>query len=159
MNKKIYLALTPILMLLVLGCINIYKKIVWEEPTDGVTWEETAKGLKALKVEENSPGYLYGIDKGDILYSINDVPIRSNIDLSKQLWKAESLNQKVIYEVIHKGDQIFPSFYLATQGTSLIYFYLALIGLTTLVIGIIVLINAGGKLPLPYIFFFLIHNY
>jgi two-component system, NtrC family, sensor kinase len=157
MNKKIYLALTPVLILLVLGCINIYKKIIWEEPTDGVIWEETPQGLKAIKVEEGSPAYLGGgIDKGDILYSINDVPIRSSIDLSKQLWKAGSLNQKVIYEVIHKGDQIFPSFYLTTQGTSLIYFYLALIGLTTLVIGIIVLINAGGRLPLPYIFFFFI---
>ena len=157
MSKKIYLALTPVLILLVLGCINIYKKVVWEEPTDGVIWEETSQGLKALKVEEGSPAYLDGgIEKGDILYSINDVPIRSSIDLSKQLWKAESLNQKVIYEVIHKGDQIFPSFFLTTQGTSLIYFYLALIGLTTLVLGIIVLINAGGKLPLPYVFFFFI---
>jgi len=156
MNKKLYLALTPVFILLVLGSVNIYKKLVWQEPTDGVTWEETAQGLKALKVGENSPAYLVGIDKGDILYSINDVPIRSSIDLSKQLWKAKNLNQKVIYEVIHKGDQIFPSFYLTTQGTSLIYFYLALIGLTTVVIGFIVLFNAGGKFNLPYIFFFLI---
>ncbi|MBD3413436.1 MAG: PDZ domain-containing protein [Candidatus Aminicenantes bacterium] len=156
MNKRIYLFLIPVFILLVLGCINIYKKIIWEEPTDGVTWEETPQGLKALKVEEDSPAYLHGIDKGDILYSINDVTIRSSLDLAKQLWKAESLNQKVIYEVIHKGDQLFPSFFLTTQGTSLIYFYLALIGLTTLAIGLIVLLNAGKRLSLPYIFFFLI---
>jgi len=156
MNKKTYLALIPVLILLILGCINIYKKIIWKEPTDGVTWEKTSQGLKALKVEEDSPAYLVGIDKGDILYSINDVPIRNNIDLAKQLWKAESFNQKVIYEIIHKGDQIFPSFFLTTQGTNLIYFYLALIGLTTLVIGIIVVLNAKGRLSLPYVFFFLI---
>jgi len=156
MKKTIYLSLIPVLILLALGCLNIYKKIVWEEPTDGVTWEETPQGLKALKVEEGSPAYLVGIDKGDILYSINDVPIRSSIDLSKQLWKAGNLNQKVRYEVIHKGNQIFPSLFLTTQRTGLIYFYLALIGLTTFVIGFIILLNAGGRFSLPYIFFFLI---
>jgi two-component system NtrC family sensor kinase len=156
MKKTNYLSLIPVLILLVLGCINIYKKIVWKEPTDGVTWEETPQGLKAVKVEEGSPAYLVGIDKGDILYSINDIPIRSSIDLSKQLWKAGNLNQKVRYEVIHKGDQIFPSLFLTTQRTGLLYFYLALIGLTTFVIGFIVLLNAGRRLTLPYIFFFLI---
>jgi hypothetical protein len=34
MNKKIYFALLPILALLVLGGLNVSKKITWQEPTD-----------------------------------------------------------------------------------------------------------------------------
>jgi len=157
MNKKIYLALLPILGLLFLGGINIYKKITWKEPTDGVTWKERAQGLVAVKVEMDSPAYLAGIKKGDILYSVNNNPVKNIIDIAKNLWVAESSDQKVIYEIIHEGDQIFPPLnYLSKKGTNLIYFFLALIGLTTIIIGLIVFINSKKPFSLPYIFFFLI---
>jgi len=157
MNKKIYLAILPILGLLLLGGINIYKKITWKEPTDGVTWKERAQGLVAVKVEVDSPAYLAGIKKGDILYSINNNPVENIIDIAKNLWVAESSDQKVIYEIIHEGDQIFPPLnYLSKKGTNIIYFFLALIGLTTLIIGLIVFINSKKPFSLPHIFFLLI---
>ena len=157
MNKKVLLVLLPTLALLVLGGINIYKKATWTEPTDGVIWEERPEGLTAIQVERDSPAYLAGIQKGDILYKINDNPVRTKIDVSKNLWIAESSNRKVIYEIIHEGDQIFPSLnYISKIGTNLIYFFLVLIGLTTIVLGLIVFLNSKKPFSLPYVFFFLI---
>ena len=157
MNKKVLLVLLPTLALLVLGGINIYKKATWTEPTDGVIWEERPEGLTAIQVEIDSPAYLAGIQKGDILYKINDNPVRTKIDVSKNLWIAESSNRKVIYEIIHEGDQIFPSLnYISKIGTNLIYFFLVLIGLTTIALGLIVFLNSKKPFSLPYVFFFLI---
>jgi len=157
MNKKVLLVLLPTVALLILGGINIYKKATWTEPTDGIIWEEKPEGLTAMQVETDSPAYLAGIQKGDILYKINDNPVRTKIDVSKNLWIAESSNQKVIYEIIHEGDQIFPSLnYISKIGTSLIYFFLVLIGLTTIVLGLIVFLNSKKPFSLPYVFFFLV---
>ena len=68
MKLKIYLAIIPVILLLILGGLNIYKKITWKEPTDGVTWAEKPQGLTAIKVEIGSQAYLNGINKGDILF-------------------------------------------------------------------------------------------
>lgn len=128
MNKKLYLALAPVLVLVTLGAINVYKNITWKEPTDGVTWGEKPNGLTALKVEVNSPAYLASIKKGDVLYSINNIPIKTKIDLLKTLWIARDADQKVSYQIGREGEIITPSFYLQKKGVNLVYFYLALVG-------------------------------
>ncbi len=157
LNKyKILFIVLPVFLLLVLGCLNIYKKIQWQKPSDGVTWQKRKEGLTAIRLEEGSPAYLAGINKGDILYSINLNPMENPIDVAKQLWIAESSNQKVRYEIVREGFPMFPSFYVEKKGTPLLYFYLALIGMTAFAIGLIVFINARKPLSPPYMFFFLV---
>ncbi len=156
MNKKIFLAILPVLIFLVLGIWNITKKITWKEPTDGVYWQKKSGALVALTVEIDSPAYLAGIKKGDILYSINNSPVGNRIDVAKNLWMAWSSDQKVTYQVNREGELIFPSFFVTRKGASLIYYYLALIGLTTLIIGIIVFLNSKRPFSMPYIYFYLL---
>ncbi|MGD8536565.1 MAG: PDZ domain-containing protein, partial [Candidatus Aminicenantes bacterium] len=150
------LALFPILILLVFGSLNIYKKITWEEPTDGVTWIKKTEGLTAVKVEVNSPGYNFNIKKGDVLYSINGNKIENKIELAKSLWFAGHSDQRVTYEIAKGGDIIFPSFNLYKKGVDPLYFYLAFIGLTTLVIGVIIFFTSKRSLSMPYIHFYFI---
>jgi len=150
MKKKAYLVVFPVLFLLVLGVWNIYKKITWKEPTDGVYWQKKSGNLTAIKVDVDSPAYLVaGIKKGDILYSINDNPTNNRIDVAKNLWLSWKTGQKVTYQINRQGELIFPSFYLTQKGANLIYFYLALIGLTTLIIGIIVFLNSNKPFSMP----------
>lgn len=156
MNKKVYLGIFLVIIFLFLGVMNIYKKIAWKEPADGVIWKEKAKGLIAAKVEVDSPAYLMGIKKGDILYSINNNLTKNKIDVAKNMWVAWESNQKVTYQINRKGELIFPSFYLTQKGTNLIYYYLALIGLTTLIIGLIVFLNSKKPFSMPYVYFYLL---
>ncbi|NIM90987.1 MAG: PAS domain-containing protein [Candidatus Aminicenantes bacterium] len=153
MKKKAYLAIFPLLVFLVLGGLNIYKKITWKEPTDGVYWKKKPTGLVAVKIETNSPGYLSGLKKGDILYSINSEPIRNKIDIAKSLWIAGT-TQKVIYQINRQGELIYPSFHLTQKRINIIYFLLALIGLTTLIIGIIVFLNSKKPFTMPFVYFY-----
>jgi two-component system NtrC family sensor kinase len=153
MKKKSYLAIFPLLVFLVLGGLNIYEKIAWKEPTDGAYWKKKAAGFVAVKIEINSPSYLAGLKKGDILYSINSEPIRSKIDIAKNLWIAGT-TQKVIYQINRQGELIYPSFHLTQKRVNLIYFLLALIGLTNLIIGIIVFLNSKKPFTLPFVYFY-----
>lgn len=153
---KVYLAIFPILLLLVLGGLNIYKKITWKEPADGVLWDEKPEGLTAVKVEINSPAYLHGIKRGDTLYSINNEPTKNKIDVAKILWAAGRSELKVTYEIVRGGELIFPSFYLYKKGVNPIYFFLALIGLTTLVIGLIGFFTSKKTSSMPYVYFYFI---
>ena len=156
MKTKFSAAIVPVLALVALSAVNIYKNLTWSEPTDGVTWGERPNGLAALKVEVNSPAFLASIKKGDILYAINNIPIKTKIDLVKTLWIARDVDQKVSYQIGREGELITPSFYLQRKGVSLIYFYMALVGLTTLVIGLIVYFNSRRRLSVPYLYFYLL---
>ena len=156
MKIRISLALLPLLIFLILGGLNIYKKVTWQEPTDGATWVERPQGLTAVKVEVNSPAYLHNIKKGDVLYSINNIPITNKIDIAKNLWIAGQSDLKVTYEIARGGESIFPSFNLQKKGVDPLYFYLAFIGLTTLVIGFIVFLTSTKPFSMPYVYFYLI---
>jgi len=139
-----------------LGGINVYRKIVWREPTDGVTWGEKAGRFTALKVELNGPAYLAGIKKDDVLLSINDQPVTSKIDIAKSRWIAGAAGRKVRYQISRAGELLFPPFFLAQKGSPLLYFYLALIGFTTLAIAVVVFFNSKKTFSLPYLYYYLL---
>lgn len=160
MNTKIVFSIALITILLGLGGVNIYKKAVWKEPTDGVLWGVKSGRLVALDIEVNSPAYLAGIKKGDVLYSINDIPIANKLDLVKSHWVANpppfGTGQKLKYQISRGGELLFPSFFLGLKGSHLIYYYLALIGLTTLVIAVVVFFNSKKTFAMPYLSFYLL---
>lgn len=157
MKKAMVLAAFPVAVLLILGGFNVHRKAVWKEPTDGITWEMRPGGLTATRVDTGSEAYLRaGIRKGDILYSINKNPVGTRIDIAKNIWLAAHLDQMVIYEINRDGLLIHPSFYLKKSGTNPVYFYLALVGLTTVLISLIVFINSRDKFSPPYVYFYLL---
>ncbi|MCP2520421.1 ATP-binding protein [Candidatus Aminicenantes bacterium AC-335-B20] len=153
MNK--YLFVIPFVALLILGTINTYQKATWKEPYDGVFWKHKKEGLVAVKVEKDGPAFSAGIREGDILYAINGNLIKNKIDLVKNLWVA-GIGGKVIYQVNREGQILFPTFKLVSKSVTKLYFYLVLIGLITLVIGLIVILNSKKPITLPYVYFYLL---
>ncbi len=156
MNKRFPLVLGLITILLSIGGLNIYRKIVWREPTDGVVWEEKDGRFVADQVATNGPAYLAGIKEGDILFSINDLPVENKIDIVKSLWVAKTAEQKVKYQIGRPAEILSPSFFLSYKGPNLLYFYLALVGLTTLVIAGVIFFNSRRTFTTPYLSFYLI---
>jgi len=156
MNKRVTIALLLITILLACGGLNIYRKLVWREPTDGVVWKERSGRFVADRVAVNSPAYLAGIKKGDILFSINDLPVDTRIDIVKGLWVAARANQMVKYQIGRPAEILSPRFYLAQKKTNLLYYYMALIGLTTLVIAVVIFFNSRRTFAMPYLSFYLL---
>src|SRR5271154_1583441 len=58
----------------VFAFINFQKEQSFEQPTDGVWWEESNGGLTAQRVLPGSPGERAGIKTGDLLTAINGQP-------------------------------------------------------------------------------------
>ncbi|MFC2157640.1 ATP-binding protein [Acidobacteriota bacterium] len=161
MIKKTLFVLIFILPFILLGAWNVYTKARWQEPTDGVTWKQRGERLTAIKVEPNSPGYLAGIGRGDILYNVKfgdaTYPIQDHITLSKILWTAYRSNQlSLSYDISKRELRLEPKITLETKGTELIYYYLVLVGLTTLVLGLVIFFNAKQPFSLPYMFYFFV---
>jgi two-component system NtrC family sensor kinase len=157
MIKKSVLVCLPVLAVLVLGTMNVYRKATWRDVTDGIAWKETSSGLRAISVDPASEAFLRaGIRKGDILTAINKAPVRTKIDVLKNLWQAAATDQSVTYQINKEGMQIYPTFYPRKKGANPIYYYLVLVGVTTLVIGLVVFFNSRGQMSLPYVFFYLL---
>lgn len=156
MSRRVYFSIGLVSLLVALGGLNIYRKIVWREPTDGVTWRVRGGRLTALAVEPNSPAYLAGIKTGDILYSLNDVPVRSLVDVVKSHWAASITGQKIQYQIAREGELLLPSLFIGQKKSHLVYFYLALLGLTTLSIAVVVFFSSRKALAMPYLYFYLL---
>ncbi len=155
MKKIILYFFIPAGLLLALGALDVYRKASWKEVTDGITWAQTAKGLTAVRVDVRSEAYLRaGIRKGDILSAINKNPVRTKIDVLKNLLLAGGTDQIVSYEINREGQQIYPSFYPQRRGVDFTYYYFVVVGLTTLLIGLVVFLNAKRQASLPYLFFY-----
>ncbi|MGB4705365.1 MAG: ATP-binding protein [Candidatus Saccharicenans sp.] len=151
-----YPFLILVLIFIILGFINISRKLSWKEPYDGVTWVENPSGLIAARVEENSPAFLSGIKPGDILFSINEMPIKNRIEYTRIIWLIDRLEQKALYQVGRGGTILSPSFYLTKKGVSSTYIYLMLLGLATLAISLMVFFNTRRQFTGPYAFFYLV---
>ncbi len=157
MRRTSFLIFVPILAILILGGMNVYRKAVWKDVTDGVTWKETPNGLTAVRVDPESEAFLRAaIRKGDILSAINKVPVRNKIDVLRNLWTAAGSDQSVTYEINKAGFQTYPTFYPQRRGANPIYYYLFGVGLMTVVISLVVFFNSRGQMSLPYIFFYLL---
>jgi len=162
MNRRSVWLLGGLILLLVLGGFNVFRKIAWREPTDGATWENRPEGLMAVKVVPGGPAELAGIKKGDVVYSVNHnllpekAVIKTKIDLVRNIWMAGSARQKITYEIYREGEVIplNPSFFLVPKGTNILYFYLALIGLTTLILALIVYLNSARPLAPTHVYFY-----
>jgi PAS domain S-box-containing protein len=157
MKKTLAFVFIPLLAVLTLGTLNVIRKIEWRDITDGVTWKATGEGLRAVLVDPGSEAFLRaGIRKGDVLTAINKVPVRTKSDVLKALWQAAATDQSVSYTINKEGMQIYPTFYPQRKAANPIYYYLVLVGLMTLGIGLVVYFNSRGLMSLPYIFFYLL---
>ena len=164
MKNRANWLLVPLAILLILGGLNIYRKISWKEPTDGVVWAMKQGRLTAIKVDKDGPAYLFNLKKGDVLYSVTHnlapgkILIRSKVDLLKNLWQVWKQGQKITYEIYREGDVITytGTFFPAAKGPHVIYYYLALIGLMTIVIALIVFINSARPLRRANILYYLL---
>ena len=125
--------------LVLLAVLNFRQENRVQQPYDGVWWAEAQGGLVATKVLPDSPALKSGIEKGDLLTAVNEVPVARVPDLERELYRTGAYG-KATYSITRDGTAIEPAadVYLdaADRSSNL---GLRLIGLIYLSIGLYVL--------------------
>src|SRR5215475_5118542 len=146
---KTALIILVTLTLTVLGIINSAQKAKYVTPDDGCGWISTSRGVEAFVVEQNGPGEKAGIQKGDILETIDDTTIARATDVTQKLY-ALGVWAKANYKIQRAGVQLSTSLIIAPQETNLRFKrFLELVGFLYLFIGVFIFLRrwlASGAL-------------
>src|SRR5258708_6897055 len=87
---------------MIFAWLNFVQRETFDSPDDGVAWLDTASGPQAWKLAPNSPAARAGIRPGDLLISINNVPVTSQVQVTRRLWHA-GLWTQVRYKLARNG--------------------------------------------------------
>ena len=92
---------------MIFAWLNFVQRETFDTPDDGVAWLDTSSGAQAWKLAPNSPAARAGIRPGDLLISINNVPVTSQVQVTRRLWHAGLWNQ-VRYKLSRNGREFNP---------------------------------------------------
>ncbi len=90
--------------LVTIGILNLRDRASFAEPSDGVFWEESARGLRASEVLPEGPGARAGIRSGDLLLSINGTAIQ-NLGQYSDILDRLGINAAGVYLVATGSEQ------------------------------------------------------
>ena len=123
---------------MIFAWLNFVQRTEFEAPEDGVAWLDTAQGVQAWKFAPNSPALRAGVRAGDLLIAINDIPVKSSVQVTKRLWRA-GLWTQVRYKLVRNGQE-FETPLVTTPGEkpASIENYLRVVGLLYLFIGLFI---------------------
>jgi two-component system, NtrC family, sensor kinase len=125
--------------LVLLAWLNFRQESRFQQPDDGVWWVEANGGLLASRVVPDSPGQLAGIQKGDLLTAVNEIPVSRVPELERQLYRT-GLYEKANYSITRSGISLDTPVVVYLEPTDRSsYVGLRLIGLIYLGIGLYVL--------------------
>jgi PAS domain S-box-containing protein len=131
------LALTT-LAAIIFGVINFQQRTIFAPPDDGVSWVDGQFGVVAWHVAPHSPAANAGLRNGDRIVSLNDVPIRSPIDITKRLWRV-GLWSIAHYQIERNGKQFEVQLVIQpAERPASIENYLSLVGVLYLFIGLFI---------------------
>lgn len=118
------------LIFIILALTNIFQKLEWKFPTDGINWESTPNGLVCRKAPKNSP-----IKKGDILITVNRYIVTNQIDLNRAIGKRKLCRYQIERDELLKNEGVDISY----RFTPLSYYILVFSGLILILLTLRVL--------------------
>jgi two-component system, NtrC family, sensor kinase len=126
--------------LLLLAVLNFQQESRFQQPDDGVWWAESHGGLVATRVLPDSAAQKAGIEKGDLLTAVNEVPIARVADLERELYLHTGVYGKANYAVTRDGQPLdTPVVVIPDPTDRSSYVGLRMIGAIYLAIGLYVL--------------------
>jgi two-component system NtrC family sensor kinase len=126
---------------MIFAWLNFVQRETFETPDDGVAWLDTANGAQAWKLAPNSPAAQAGIRPGDLLISINNVKVTSQVQVTRRLWHA-GLWTQVRYLLSRNGREFETPIVTAPAGKpASVENYERFVGLLYLFIGLFIFVR------------------
>jgi two-component system NtrC family sensor kinase len=125
-----------IAVLLCLGVSNVVSRATFREVEDGVLWTLRPQGVVAADIADGTPAAAVGLQRGDVLLAIDDQPVQQVADVVSALHAAEA-GMSARYTVLRLGTREVVDLRVAPvpNGSRPFYFFLASVGIFTLLIG------------------------
>jgi PAS domain S-box-containing protein len=122
--------------LLCLGVANIVVRATWNAVEDGVLWAAQPEGVVAAEVAPETAAAAVGIVRGDLLLAIDDKPVQEVADI-EQLLRGAVAGQTARYTILRLGSREIVDVRIAPvpSGPRVLYFFLASVGIFTLLVG------------------------
>ena len=122
--------------LLCLGIANISARATWHAVEDGVLWTAQPQGVVAADIAAGTAAAAGGIRRGDLLIAIDDRPVQQVSDIEEVLRGAEA-GQSARYTILRLGAREVVDVRIAPipSGPRALYFFLAAVGIFTLLVG------------------------
>ncbi|MCL6481905.1 MAG: PAS domain S-box protein [Firmicutes bacterium] len=147
MKEGLHIKLGAVLLALltvaavVFAILNFQQRSRFQTPDDGVSWEDSPAGVRAWAVAPDSPAARAGIEPGDVLKSVNGVPVRRAVDVTKRLFRLGPW-QRVRYQLERQGQPFETALVTVPADSSAsIENYLRLVGLLYLFIGMFIFVR------------------
>src|SRR5499427_10018181 len=125
----------------IFALLNFQQRRLFEYPDDGVAWTDTAHGVQAWRVAQNSPAGHAGVREGDLLLAVNDARVARAAQVSARLWRA-GIWSLVRYRLSRNGEE-FETRVVTTPAPkpSNTEDYLRIVGLFYLFIGLFIFVR------------------
>ena len=139
--------------------INFRQRESYDIPDDGVAWLDTSHGAKAWKVTPNSPAARAGVRPDDVVIAINDVPVDTQVQVTKRLWRA-GLWTQVRYKLLRDGREFeTPLVTAPAEKPASIENYERVVGLLYLFIGLFIFIRRWNAPRAVHFFVFCLASF
>jgi two-component system NtrC family sensor kinase len=158
-------AVAVTLLLLAWGAHSFTSRLTRLEPEVGVEWVDTPRGAVADWVVPREPGWRGGLRPGDRLLEIDNAPARMVVDAERAVDAVER-DGTLLFRVDRNGESVeCPVRPLWVGGGEAVDYYLAIVALTFLSVGLIVWLRATrARAAIPFalhcqaMFLYLIHK-
>jgi two-component system, NtrC family, sensor kinase len=122
----------------IFAALNFRQRERFSLPDDGVSWLDSAQGVRAWRVEPNSPAAVAGIRDGDVVRAIDSAPVERATQVTRLLYRA-GIWAPLRYQIARGGETFEASVVTAPMPKPLaIENYLRVVGLLYLLIGLFI---------------------
>jgi len=143
-------------VLLLLAVANIRMKASFRALDDGVLWETRDGAVMAKRIDPDGPAAAAGLRKGDVLLAVDDSPISSPEAVRATLdeHQDEGLAPLLSYQVLRLGTRQALSVGVRPlpRGAVGPYYYLAAVGIFSLIVGSVVYLRRHGAPALAHFY-------
>jgi two-component system, NtrC family, sensor kinase len=123
--------------------INFEAQLSFRLPDDGVIWVDRAAGVEALYIAPRGPGANAGVHVGDILESIQNIPVKHSIEVAMYLAGIRSWNL-ASYRLIRRGTEVPVTLIVGAVPLDRLVLYEYGVGSAYLLIGLFVYFRRGS---------------
>jgi two-component system, NtrC family, sensor kinase len=123
--------------------INFEAQLSFRLPDDGVIWVDRAAGVEALYVAPRGPGANAGVHVGDVLKSIQNIPVKRSIEVAMHLAGIRSWNV-ASYVLSRRGTEVPVTLIVGAVPLDQLVLYEYGVGCAYLLIGLFVYFRRGS---------------